>query len=347
MIFNFEVTLSSGDSFPKAYTYPGLGSDKNGNTIPTLSIIPYVGVESEGNLNVRAVNRTTTGFSLDIGLLGDPPDNTTVQLLVVTFDGASASLLTSDFGTLRKEIKSTHFKIPNSDGTGFVFNNLYCDLAEIRMPDKLIKSILNRAMMDINKEILDVAETYSDTMTADDDKYKLPSDLFMIRKIIVFESASDKKGFPLEQVTSYDALIRRGTDLTGMPERFLVGTRTASGDSAPTKYIQWDRTPDSAYAIEIHYWQLPPSVDVEADVPEIFPGYNTLIIDKVCMEIAKKLGDRERFLEFRSENEMNIRKAKDLEQQVNTPLTSTQFNDLSIPGHKWGDPNERYDNDLD
>lgn len=315
-IQTYRKTISSMQSgyLATQYTYAGLGASLEGLAALTHKVAPLVFIDNDTNRRLRPENIDTDGFDVYGDPGGDdPPYN--VQIWIIS----SSIEATADLGGIKQSIRNTVFTFPN---TGRKWNLWGHEGYEL-MPDPLLLSLINNSIKDINMEVFDDSEVYEDTMTVNQDYITLPNRIAMIKDVIVFAAAGDDKGYPMEPSATYDRLMVNGTEVTGRPDIYQTGKKTIDGSL--TRYIQFNKLPDAAYPVEVHYWKIPDDVAADTDVPELFLGYHELVETRALWKVATKIGDRDRKLEFMADYTEQLARAKRLQSRFNAPMERVSY----------------------
>lgn len=227
--------------------------------------------------------------------------------------------MADSFKSIKDQVRYTVFMFPGDKA-----RNLMDDAAEEFIPDPLLDDQINKAQRDVNMDVLEDAEVLETATVLDKDEVVLPNDVILIKDIIIFDATADLRGVPLERATAYASLIEQGTAVEGSPTIYMLNKRTPSGETTPIRIIQFNKTCDAAYKLEIHYWTLPTDMTSESDVPEIFEGYHDLIVRRARYRIAELLGDQ-RLGTFLSTYNEELEKAKRLQGQYNAAPSRVRF----------------------
>ena len=301
MIFTFNKTINSelSDSIVSSETYSGLGVSNvgasTGQSLPSISVIPYVRVDSQANRRLFASNISLTGFDILGDEIGDPPPYA-VSILIDTSLSLEQGSIFSNLGGLIRTIRNTYFTLPRTGEK----NNLWSIEGIEAVPDELLTNLINTSMRQVSAEIFEDTDIVSLTLSQDTDRVTLPSDVFMIKEVLLFQADTSTVGTPLQAASSQENLIRGNPDdfIKEAPFRYMTWKQTQSGASFSSRVLIFDRLANTDYRIDVMYWKLPDDLVGTSDIPEIFKGYHEMIQDKTCEKIAKLIGDSRRKLEF-------------------------------------------------
>jgi hypothetical protein len=231
--------------------------------------------------------------------------------------------MADSFKGIKDQVRYTKFVI---DGK---LQNLWTPMGLDAIQEDLLDNIVNKAQRDANMDVLEDADVLTTNTVADADEISVPNDIVLIKDIIIFAATADLRGSPMESVGSYQALIERGTTLEGQPDTYYLNKRTPTASTTPIRTIQFDRTADSAYKIEIHYWTLPTDMTDDSDVPELFEGYQDLIVQRSRYRVAGYLRDNDGIATFLGLYQEELAKAQKLQRRFNSKSDRVRFNDLN------------------
>ncbi len=327
-IFTYTKTISSEDSgsVVSAETYSGLGTSKEGKTLPSsMTTAPNVYIKGEESRSLYADDITTSGFNIkgrDTGVA--PPYQ--AQIMIVTYAGASIDTSAHTVGVALERIQDTYFNLPNGK-----FDNLHSTEGIKIFSRPKILNVWNRAQRDLNLEIEDDFDFYNLTLVSDQDWIALQLEEIFIRDVIILADSGDDRGTPMERLNSYESLVERGWGLTGKPDAYIIEKGTRS--NTLSRFLRFNKTPDDTYTIEVRHWKLSDDSDNDGDFPSIWVAYHKAIEYLACKEIALAIGDRTRMLEFDSEYEKAVVKYGRAQRKFNAPGDRVRYMDIGKTLH--------------
>ena len=301
-----SIAVAAGE-LPLTVTFASLGID-------AFTAAPEIFLQADTNRALYANGKTTTQFVIN-GFPGGVAPPFTVS---ATIEGAGA-FVGESFKAIKDQVRYTMFQFPDGQ-----LRNLFDDAAEELIPIPLIDELLNKSQRDVNMDVLEDAEVFETVTVLDEDDIALPTDILLIKDIVIFAATTDLRGFPLEKAANYASLVEQGFAVTGSPTIYMLTKKTRSGGSVPVRVVQFNKTCDAAYKIEIHYWVLSLNMTSESDLPEIFEGYHDLIVRRARYRIAELIGDP-RFGTFLSTYNEELEKAKRLQGQYNAGPSRVRF----------------------
>lgn len=199
--------------------------------------------------------------------------------------------------------------------------------------DTILNTKIIDAIREVNMDVLEDAEVQRDELVIDQDEYELPGDVFWVKKFIIFNASTDLRGVPLEQVGDYASLVEGGPLLQGKPTKFMFNKRTPLGETVPLRFVQFDRTPDDTYTVEIHYWKMTDAISGDSDVPDIFVGYHELIEYMLYLKIAPRIRDFDAVKLWGGLYAEKLKKVQKLQRRFNTGNTGVRYGDLNRTWH--------------
>jgi hypothetical protein len=298
MIFTFTKTIASefSDTIVSQETFLGLGVSNIGASkgllIPSLATAPYVRVESmeDRRLYVDKSSVTNLGFDIlgaDIG--GVPPYDVSILIDTTLSLNQDPTAITS-LGAIRRQLRNTYFNLPRSGR----LDNLWSTEGLEVMSDTNLLDIANLALREVNLQVMEDSETTQVTLASGSDNVTLPSDVGIIKEVILNLDSTTKQS--LRSAVSLNSFFDR--TLPGAPDQYLAWKQTQTGDPVSSRVLIFDVVSDGDYTLDIYFWKLPDDMVGDNEVPELFSGYHELILDKARAKIAKTIGDTRRMQEF-------------------------------------------------